>query len=133
MRFMLLLRADGRNEAGGLPTARELATIGKYNEQLVRAGVLLDAAGLQPSSKGTTIRFQDGTAEVVEGALEEETDRIAGYWVIRVRSREEAIEWAKRMPLGQVPVEGRIPEIELRQMFETSDLVDVPPEVDRKP
>lgn len=133
MRFMLLLKAHGRTEGGGLPTARELATMGEYNEQLVKAGVLLDAAGLQPGSKGAKVRFQDGRAEVVEGPLEEGQDRIAGYWVIRVRSREEAIEWAKRMPVDRMPGEGRIPEIELRQMFETSDFPDVPPEVARKP
>jgi hypothetical protein len=133
MRFMLLLKADRRTEAGVLPTTRELATMGRYNEQLVKAGVLLDAAGLQPSSKGATVRFRDGKAEVVEGPLGEAKDRIAGYWVIRVRSREEAIEWAKRMPFDHVPGEGRASEVELRRMFETNDFVDVPPEVAREP
>jgi hypothetical protein len=103
--------------------------MGKYNEQLIKAGVLLDAAGLQPSSKGARVTFQKGRTTVTDGPFAETKELIAGYWMIKVASKEEAIEWAKRVPFAQLPSDGRTAEIELRQMFEISDFPDVPQEI----
>jgi len=129
MRFMILLKADKTTEAGVLPTREDLEIMGKYNGELVKAGVLLDGAGLQPSSKGAKVTFQNGKAHVTDGPFAETKELIAGYWMIQVKSKEEAIEWAKRAPFGQLPGSGRAPEIELRQMFEIEDFADVPPAV----
>ena len=129
MRFMMLLKADRITEAGVLPTHKDLEVMGKYNEELVKAGVLLDAAGLQPSSKGAKVTFPNGKAQVTEGPFAETKELIAGYWMIKVKSKEEAIEWAKRVPFDRLPSSGRAPEIELRQMFELEDFPDVPPDV----
>jgi hypothetical protein len=126
---MMLLKADKRTEAGVLPTREDLETMGKYNEQLVRVGVLLDGAGLQPSSKGAKVTFRDGNAVVTDGPFAETKDLIAGYWMIEVKSKEEAIEWARRAPFHMLPADGRVAEIELRQMFEISDFPDVPTSV----
>jgi hypothetical protein len=126
---MMLLKADKRTEAGVLPAAKDLEVMGKYNEELVKAGVLLDGAGLQPSSKGAKITFQNGKPQVTDGPFVETKELIAGYWMINVKSKEEAIEWAKRVPFDYLPNEGRAPEIELRQMFELEDFADVPPAV----
>jgi hypothetical protein len=125
----MLLKADKRTEAGVLPTKAELEAMGKYNEELIKAGVLLDGAGLQPSSKGAKVTFQNGKAIVTDGPFTETKDLIAGYWMIQVNSRDEAIEWAKRVPLAPLPGDGRAPEIELRQLFEVTDFPDVPQEV----
>jgi hypothetical protein len=129
MRFMMLLKADKTTEAGVLPTHKDLEIMGKYNEELVKAGVLLDAAGLQPSSKGAKVTFQGGKPQVTDGPFAETKELLAGYWMIQVKSKEEAIEWAKRVPFEQLPGNGRAPEIELRQMFELTDFPDVPPAV----
>jgi hypothetical protein len=129
MRFMMLLKADEVTEAGVLPSAEDLEIMGQYNAELVKAGVLLDGAGLQPSSKGAKITFPGGKAQVTDGPFAETKDLVAGYWVIQVASREEAIEWARRVPLRPLPGKGRVPEIELRQMFEITDFPDVPPAV----
>ena len=129
MRFMMLLKADRTTEAGVLPTAKDLEVMGKYNEELVKAGVLLDGAGLQPSSKGAKVTFQNGKPQVTDGPFAETKELIAGYWMIQVKSKEEAIEWAKRVPFDCLPGTGRAPEIELRQMFEITDFPDVPPAV----
>jgi hypothetical protein len=129
MRFMMLLKADRTTEAGVLPTQKDLEAMGKYNEELVKAGALLDAAGLQPSSKGAKVTFQNGKPQVTDGPFVETKELIAGYWMIQVKSKEEAIAWAKRVPFDRLPSNGRAPEIELRQMFELSDFPDVPPEV----
>ena len=129
MRFMMLLKADKTTEAGVLPTQQDLEAMGQYNEELMKAGVLLDGAGLQPSSKGAKVTFQNGKPQVTDGPFVETKELIAGYWMIRVKSKEEAIEWAKRVPFDRLPSTGRIPEIELRQMFELTDFPDVPPEV----
>ncbi|MEO8070996.1 MAG: YciI family protein [Acidobacteriota bacterium] len=129
MRFMMLLKADKTTEAGVLPTQRDLEVMGKYNEELVKAGVLLDGAGLQPSSKGAKITFEHGRALVTDGPFAETKELIAGYWMIKVKSRDEAIAWASRAPLAQLPGNGRTPEIELRQMYELEDFPDVPPAV----
>jgi len=129
MRFMMLLKADKRTEAGELPSRQDLEVMGKYNEELVKAGVLLDGAGLQPSSKGAKVTFPGGKPQVTDGPFPETKELIAGYWMIEVNSKAEAIEWAKRVPFDRIPNAGRVAEIELRQMFELSDFADVPPEV----
>ena len=129
MRFMMLLKADKTTEAGVLPTREDLEIMGKYNGELVKAGVLLDGAGLQPSLKGAKVTFQNGKAQVTDGPFAETKELIAGYWMIQVKSKEEAIEWAKRAPFTMLPSNGRAPEIELRQMFEIEDFADVPPAV----
>ena len=129
MRFMMLLKADKRTEAGTLPTREDLEAMGRYNEALVKAGVMLDGAGLQPSSKGAKVTFQNGKAQVTDGPFAETKELIAGYWMIKVNSKEEAIEWAKQVPLAQLPGNDRAPEIELRQMFEVTDFPDVPANV----
>jgi hypothetical protein len=121
MRFMMLLKADRDTEAGVPPTEQDLATMANYNEQMAQAGVLLDGAGLQPSSKGARIRLEGGTPRVIDGPFAETKELIAGYWMIEVGSKEEAIEWALRCPWHMLPGEGRAPEIELRQMFELDD------------
>jgi hypothetical protein len=126
MRFMMLLKADKTTEAGVLPSGKDLEVMGKFNEELVKAGALLDAAGLQPSAKGARVTFEGGTARVTDGPFAETKELIAGYWVIQVKSKEEAIDWAKRVPLSPLPGNGRAPEIELRQMFELEDFPDVP-------
>ena len=129
MRFMMLLKADKATEAGVLPTREDLEIMGKYNEELVKAGVMLDGAGLQPSSKGAKVTFQNGKPQVTDGPFAESKELIAGYWMIQVKSKEDAIEWAKRVPFANLPSNGRAPEIELRHMFEIEDFADVPPAV----
>ena len=129
MRFMMLLKADKVTEAGVLPSREDLEVMDKYNQELIDAGVLLDAAGLQPSSKGAKVTFPGGKAQVTDGPFIETKELIAGYWMIKVKSREEAIEWAKRVPFDRIPNNGRVAEIELRQMFELEDLLDVPESV----
>lgn len=129
MRFMMLLKADKNTEAGVLPTAKDLETMGKYNEELVKAGVLLDGAGLQPTSKGAKITFPGGKPKVTDGPFAETKEIIAGYWMIEVKSKEEAIEWARRVPFHMLPHNDGTPEIELRQMFEISDFPEVPEKV----
>ncbi len=117
MRFMVFVRATRESEAGGLPSRELLAAMGKYNEELVKAGVLLAAEGLQPSSKGARVRFSDKTRTVVDGPFAETKELIAGYWIFKVKSKEEAIEWVKRCPN---PFGGES-EIEIRQIFEMAD------------
>jgi hypothetical protein len=129
MRFMMLLKADKRTEAGVLPTENDLKAMGKYNEELIKAGVLLDGVGLQPSSKGAKVTFQNGKPQVTDGPFAETKELIAGYWMIQVKSKQEAIEWAKRVPVEQLPGSDRAPEIELRQVYELADFANVPPEV----
>jgi hypothetical protein len=126
MRFMMLLKADKTTEAGVLPTGKDLEVMGRYNEELVKAGVLLDAAGLQPSSKGARVTFQGGKAQVTDGPFAETKELLAGYWMIQVNSKEEAIDWARRVPFEQLPSNGRVAEIELRQVFEITDFPNVP-------
>lgn len=132
MRFMMLLKADRTTEEGRLPDRRDLEIMGKYNEEMVKAGVLLDATGLQPTSKGAKVTFAGGKPQVTDGPFAETKDLLAGYWMIQVNSKEEAIEWAKRVPFHILPQEGRPgPEIEIRQIFEISDFPDVPADVAR--
>ncbi len=117
MQFMILLKADKNTEAGVMPSEKLLADMSKYNEELVNAGVLLAAEGLHPSSKGARIKLSDGKRTVIEGPFPEVKELIAGFWLLQVKSREEAIEWVKRCPN---PLEGEA-EIEIRQVFEASD------------
>ena len=117
MRFMILLKADKTTEAGVLPDERLLTAMGKYNEELMKAGVLLAGEGLQPSSKGARVRFSGAKRSVTDGPFVETKELIAGFWMFQVKSKEEAIEWVKRCPN---PLEGEA-EIEIRQVFEASD------------
>jgi hypothetical protein len=119
MRFMMMVKANKDSEAGVMPKEELLAAMAKYNEELVKAGVLLDATGLQPSSKGARIKFSGGKRTVIDGPFAETKELVAGYWLIQVKSKEEAIEWAKRVP---APFgEDQDGEIELRQLFELED------------
>src|SRR2546421_561506 len=98
MRFMMIVKATKDTEAGVMPEEKLIAAMTKYNEELVKAGVLLDGTGLQPSSKGARVKFSGGKRTVIDGPFTEAKELIAGYWLIQVKSREEAIEWAKRAP-----------------------------------
>ena len=118
MRFMLLVKADKSSEAGILPSEELLAEMGKYNEELAKAGVLLAGEGLQPSSKGARVRFSGDKRTVTDGPFTETKELIAGFWLIDVKSKEEAIEWVKRCPN---PMPGSEGEIEIRQVFEAED------------
>jgi hypothetical protein len=119
MRFMMIVKANQDTEAGKMPSEELLAAMGKYNEELVKAGVMLDGMGLQPSSKGAKIKFSGGKRTVIDGPFTEAKELIAGFWLIQVKSKQEAIEWAKRAPNPHG--EGAETEIELRQVFELED------------
>jgi hypothetical protein len=125
MKFMMLLKADRNTEAGKMPGEDIIIAMGKYNEELIKAGVMLAGEGLQPSSKGARVRFAGGKTTVVDGPFAEAKELIAGFWMIQVKSKEEAIEWAKRVPFdsqgGPSALEGGVGEIELRQVFEAAD------------
>jgi len=126
MRFMVLVKANEDSEAGVMPSEQALAEMGKYNEELVKAGVMLAGEGLHPSSKGARVRFSGTDRSVIDGPFAETKELIAGYWLIQVKSLEEAIEWVKRCPN---PDDGES-EIEIRQVFEAEDFGDaLPPEV----
>src|SRR4051794_25629548 len=120
MRFMVMIKADKNTEAGVLPSEELLTKMGKYNEELVKAGVMLAGEGLQPSSKGARVRFSGEKRTVIDGPFTEAKELIAGFWIFQVKSKEEAIEWVKRCPN---PLEGES-EIEIRQVFEASDFGD---------
>jgi hypothetical protein len=117
MRFMIMIKADKSTEAGVLPSTELLTAMGKYNEELVKAGVMLAGEGLQPSAKGARVLFSGGTRTVVDGPFAETKELIAGFWIFQVKSKEEAIEWVKRCPN---PLEGDA-VIEIRQIFEADD------------
>ena len=119
MRFMMIVKASKDSEAGKMPSEELLTAMGKYNEELMKAGVLVDLSGLQPSSKGTRIKFSGKKRTVIDGPFAETKELIAGYWIIKVKSKEEAIEWAKRVPNPHG--EGQEGEIEIRQFFEMED------------
>jgi hypothetical protein len=119
MRFMMLVKSNKNAEAGDMPDQKLIAAMGRYNEELAKAGVLLDLAGLQPSAKGARIRFSAGKRSVVDGPFAETQELIAGYWLIKVKSKREAIEWAMRAPAPHG--EGADAEIEIRQLFELED------------
>jgi hypothetical protein len=117
MRFMILVKADKNTEAGVLPSEQLLTEMGKFNEELVKAGVLLAGEGLQPSSKGARVKFSGAKRTVIDGPFAEVKELIAGFWLIDVKSKEEAIEWVKRAPNPT----GEESEIEIRQVFEAED------------
>jgi len=125
MRFMIIVKADKQTEAGVLPTQQGLDVMGKFNEEMIKAGVMVDGAGLQPSSKGARVAFVNGKAQVTDGPFVETKELIAGYWIVNVKSREEAIAWASKVPFQYLPNDGRIPELEIRQFFEEADFADV--------
>ena len=118
MRFIVMVKANKESEAGVLPDEKLLADMGKYNEELVKAGVMLAGEGLQPSSKGARVRFSGNKRTVIDGPFSETKELIAGYWLFQVKSLEEAIEWVKRSPN---PFPKGESEIEIRQVFETDD------------
>ena len=119
MRFMMIVKATPESEAGVMPEEKLLDAMTKFNEELSKAGVLLDLDGLQPSSKGARVKFSGGKRTVIDGPFSESKELIAGYWLVDVKSKEEAIEWARRCPdpMG----EGKDAEIEIRQLFEIED------------
>ena len=119
MRFMILVKATKNSEAGVLPDEKLLTAMGKYNEELAKAGVLLAAEGLQPSSKGARVKFSGDKRTVIDGPFAETKELIAGFWLWRVKSKAEAIEWVKRCP-NPFPFKGES-EIEIRQVFEAED------------
>jgi hypothetical protein len=117
MRFMAMVKASKESEAGVMPSEQLLADMGKFNEELVKAGVLLAGEGLQPSSKGARVRFSGSKRTVVDGPFAQTGELIAGFWLLQVKSREEAIEWVKRCP-NPMPGES---EIEIRQVLGAED------------
>ena len=117
MRFMILVKASRASEAGAMPDEKLLTDMGKFNDELVKAGVMLAGEGLHPSSKGARVRFSGTTRTVIDGPFAETKELVAGYWLWQVRSREEAIEWVKRCPNPMMEDS----EIEIRQVFEMED------------
>jgi hypothetical protein len=117
MKFMVIIKATKESEAGEMPSTEMLTAMGNYNEELVKAGVLLAGEGLHPSSKGARVRFSGDTRTVVDGPFTETKELIAGFWLFQVRSKEEAIEWVKRCP-NPMPGDS---EIEIRQVFDAAD------------
>lgn len=115
MRFMVIVKASKDTEAGVMPTEQMLTEMGKYNEELVKAGVMLAGEGLQPSSKGVRVRFSGKQRTVIDGPFSETKELVAGFWLWQVRSKDEAIEWLKRAPFTDNE------EVELRQVFEMED------------
>src|SRR6266850_1617397 len=118
MRFMMIVKASKESEAGMMPSKELLEAMGKFNEEMVKAGVMLAGEGLQASSQGARVKFSGATRTVIDGPFSETKELIAGYWLIQVKSKEEAIEWAKRSPN---PHEHEETEIEIRKVFEASD------------
>jgi hypothetical protein len=119
MRYMILVKATKDSEAGAMPPEELFAAMAEYHEQLVKAGVLLDASGLQPSSKGWRIKYSRGKRTVIDGPFTEVKELVAGYTIIQVKSREEALEWSRRFP--NPAIDGGDCEIEVRQLFELDD------------
>ena len=117
MRFMIIVKASKDSEAGVMPSEQLLSEMGRFNEELAKAGVLLAAEGLQPSSKGARVRFSGNKRTVIDGPFDQTKELIAGFWLWQVKSKEEAIEWVKRCPN---PHKGES-EIEIRQVFEAED------------
>ena len=118
MRVMMIVKASESSEAGALPTKAHWEAMGKYNEELQKAGVVLDLSGLKPSSAGARVRFAGGKRTVIDGPFTEAKELIAGYWILQVKSREEALEWAKRIPAEVC----EIGEVELRPFYELEEV-----------
>ncbi len=114
MRFMVIVKANKDSEAGAMPTKELLTEMGKFNEELAKAGMLLAAEGLHPSSKGARVRFSGGKTMVIDGPFAETKELVAGFWLWKCKSKEEAIEWLKRAPFENT-------EVEIRQVFEAED------------
>ncbi|MFF1870383.1 YciI family protein [Kitasatospora herbaricolor] len=127
MRFMMLVRSDARTEEGAPPTKEIVEAMDRYNDELIKAGVLLAAEGLHPSSKGALVSYSGDGATVTDGPFAEAEELVAGYWLIQVSSKDEAVQWATRIPFEEGAVE-------LRQVFEAADLPPdvVPPEIAAK-
>ena len=127
MRFMVMVKATKNSEVGALPSQQLLADMGKFNEELAKAGVLIAGEGLHPSSKGARVRFSGTKRTVVDGPFAETKELVAGFWLWQVKSKQEAIEWVKRCPH---PMPGEDAEIEIRQVFEAEDFgADFTPEM----
>ena len=118
MRFMIIVKATKKSEAGVMPSEQLLSEMGKFNEELVKAGVMLAGEGLQPSSKGARVKFSGGKRTVIDGPFAETKELVAGFWLWQCKSKEEAIEWVKRCP---DPMPGEEAVIEIRQVFEAED------------
>ena len=114
MRFLVMVKATKESEAGVMPTKEMLSEMGKFNEELVKAGIMLAGEGLQPSSKGSRVRFSGGKPTVIDGPFTEAKELVAGFWIWQVKSKDEALEWLKRAPFHDE-------EVELRQIFEAED------------
>jgi len=119
MRFMMIVKANQDSEAGKMPGEELLMAMGKYNEELVKAGVLVDLSGLQASSKGFRVKFSGGKPTVIDGPFAKTKELIAGYWIINVKSKEEAVEWAKKIPAPHGKDQEGV--VEVRQFFEMED------------
>jgi hypothetical protein len=117
MRFMVMVKATEESEAGAMPSTELLEAMGRYNEELVKAGVMVAGEGLHPSAKGVRVRFDGSERRVIDGPFAETKELVAGFWIFQVRSLEEAVEWVKRCP-NPMPGES---EIEIRQVFEADD------------
>ena len=122
MRYMIVVKASQQSEAGQLPTEEQFAAMGKYNEELQKAGILLDLSGLKPTSAASRVKFSGGKRTVIDGPFAEAKELIAGYWIIQVKSHAEAIEWAKRIPAEAC----NVPEVELRPFYELEDFAPGP-------
>ena len=118
MRVMVIVKSTNNSENGVMPTEKDLAAMGRYNEELVKAGIMLAGEGLHPSSKGKRVHFGGGKKRVVDGPFAESKELIAGYWLWQVRSMDEAVEWVRRCP---DPMPGEEPVIEIRPVFEAED------------
>lgn len=130
MRVMVIVKATKSSEAGAMPSEKLLTEMGNFNEELVKAGVMLAGDGLHPSSKGKRVRFWGGKKEVIDGPFAETKELVAGYWIWQVRSMDEAIEWARRCP---DPMPGEEAELELRPVFEAEDFgAELTPELREK-
>ncbi len=126
MRFMVIVKGDAETEAGALPNEEMLTAMGKYNEELAKAGVMLAGEGLHPSSKGARVKFSGDKRTVIDGPFTEAKELVAGFWIMEVKSKDEVIEWVKRCPN---PTQGES-EIEIRQVFEADDFgAEYTPEV----
>ena len=126
MRFMMLLKASKASEAGEMPSEELITEMGKFNEELIKSGALVDAAGLQASSKGARVKLSGSKRTVTEGPFDDTKSLVSGFWMIQVKSKAEAIEWARRCPQPHL---GEEAEIEIRQVFETEDFENAPAEV----
>jgi hypothetical protein len=123
-RYMIIVKATKESEAGVMPEEAALAEMGKFNEELVKAGVMLDGAGLHPTSKGWRVQYTNGKRTVVDGPFAETKELLAGYWLIKTKTREEALEWTKRIP--NPAGHGKDCHVEVRQLFELEDFEQTP-------